>query len=63
MRKGNNQLLHARADQQTGFPSIVRQTTTQGMLWSRLEMAGSGQRMIGVGELSGKGESQGFFSF
>lgn len=37
MRKGNNQLFHARAGQQTGFPSIVRQTRTQGVLWSRLE--------------------------
>lgn len=35
MRKGNNQLFHARAAQQTGFPSIVRQTRTQGVLWSR----------------------------
>ena len=37
MRNGNNQLLHARAGQQTGFPSIAGQTTTQGVLWSPLE--------------------------
>lgn len=58
MRKGNNQLLHARAGQQTGFPSIVRQTMTQEPLGTWL---GRGQRMMGVGAFRAGKEPKLFF--
>lgn len=72
MRNGNNQPLHARAGQQTGFPSTEDNHDT-GWLWSCLGHGRVGQRMIagvsgvwgcrGGGMFSGQEENQGFFSF
>lgn len=54
MRNGNNRPLHARAGQQTGFPSTAGQPGHRDRFGAAWNMAGSGQRMI-VGGWGGEG--------